>query len=410
MSFLRRIFAKISMDDSPSADAFGRMRVSNSDTIFDSNFQYDLQPLIYEAKVANSATVTHTPAKSSATIATAASVGSSAILQTRQYHRYISGKSQLLEMTQVLGAAVSGIVRRAGLFDVDDGIFLEQNGVTDVAFTLRTSTSGSPSDSNRVVQANWSEDTFDGSGNEGNPSGILLDLSKSQILCADLQWLGMGRVRVGFNINGVWQEAHRFNNANNLSVPYMKTANLPVRWEAVGNGVSTMLATCAVVESEGGADRFSSYRFAYARPVVTAGSGSQTYAFSIRPKATFNSLTNRILLRPTALDCLATGNNPVLVELYYGTAVGGSPSWTDMDASYSGLQVDIAGTPSGGLKVGQLWVPASAAAGAIEKALSLRYPLTLDIAGTAFTHFTVYVTGIGGTSACYPGLHWEEVR
>jgi hypothetical protein len=226
-----------------------------------------------------------------------------------------------------------------------------------------------------------------------------------------MQWLGMGRVRVGFDFGGQIIYVHEFNNANNLTVPYMKTAHLPIRWEIKGNGVATMYATCGSVQSEGGADRHYSYQFSYNRAVITAGSGTQTYAFSIRPKLTFNSIVNRLFIRPTLFDCLVTGTPPVLTEIYYGTAVGGAPSWTDMNATFSALQVDTAGTPSGGLKVAQFWTPGTKDAGQqVRSTFSGRYPLTLDIAGTGYNHITVYVTGIGATSTCYPGLHWDEVR
>lgn len=396
--------------DGANLDAFSRLRTSNIDTVFDSSFQYDLQPLIYQALVANSATITHDANKVSAALTTAASPGSSAILQSKQYHRYIPGKSQLIVQTQVVGAATAGVVKRAGYFDASNGIFLEQNGTTDVAFVRRTKVSGSIVD-NRVVQASWNLDTMDGTHSSSNPSGILLDLSKASILVIDLQWLGMGRVRVGFDIDGTIDYVHEFLNANVLDVPYMQTANLPVRWEVAGNGVATLLATCASVNSEGGADKFFGYQFAYNRAVVTAGSGTRTYGFSIRPRATFNSITNRLWIRPLNFDCMVTGNQPVLVEIFYGGAVAGTPSWGDAAGTSASLEVDTAGTPSGGVKVSQFWVAASnQAKGESSKFFSARYPLTLDIAGTGYNYITVYVTGIGGTSTCYPGLSWEEVR
>jgi hypothetical protein len=153
MSHLRRV--DVSIANSQSADSFSRLRVSTPDTIFDSNFQYDIQPLIYEASTANSGTVEHAPNLSSAKLMTAAVANSTAILQSKHYHRYIPGKSQLIIMTAVIGSAVANVVKRLGYFDANDGVFIEQNGTTDVAFTLRTSTSGSSSDSNRVAQSAW---------------------------------------------------------------------------------------------------------------------------------------------------------------------------------------------------------------------------------------------------------------
>ncbi len=403
MTELRRVDVKYA--DSPNLDAFSRLRVSDSMTVFDSTFQYDVQPLIYYTKTANGGTVTHSPDISSVTLTLDGTASGEATIQSKEYHKYVPGKSHLIVMTQVLGAATASVVKRVGYFDDDDGIFLEQNGTTDVAVVRRTSTSGSPVN-NRVVQADWNQDKLDGSG----PSGITLDLSKAALLLIDLQWLGSGRVRIGFGIDGHVVYCHEFLSANILILPYLKTGNLPNRWEMTGDAAETMIATCCSIQSEGGTEGFA-YVFAYDRASITAANGSQTHAFSIRPKALFNSITNRAIISPFEFACLVTGNSPVLVEVYYNTTVGGAPSWGDMDASFSALQVDTAGTPSGGLKVHSFFIPATnQARGAVSDVFTHRYPLTLDMPGTGFTNMTIYVEGQGGTSACRPGVLWREVR
>jgi hypothetical protein len=407
MTELRRNF--ISFADTPNLDAFGRQRVSNPTTLFDSTFLYDLQPLIFEPSVANGATITHSPANASALLSLDGTAGGSAILQSKQYHRYVPGKSQLVEMTGLFGAD-DGNQRRVGYFDANDGIYFEQDTDGTLYMVRRTSTSGAPVN-NEVAQAAWNIDALDGSG----PSGLTLDTSKVYIFGLDFQWLGMGRVRVGFNIDGALVPVHEFLNANVLTTVYMRRGALPVRWELTGDVAASMLATCATVQSEGGDDTHFAYRFSYDRATISAGSGTQTHAFSVRPKATFNGITNRMLLQPLNFRCMNLGSNPVLVEVYYGTTVGGAPSWADMDATFSGLQVDTAGTPSGGLKVASFWAASSTPAnpgGAAPQVLDFtaRYPLTLDIAGTGFNHFTVYVTGVGGASNCRPGLAWKEDR
>lgn len=394
----------------PSAafDAFSRQRVSSPDTVFDASFQYDLQPFVFETAVTGTGAVTHAPAYSSAQLAIGAGAGTAAV-QSRAYHRYIPGKSQLVLMTAVMGAHVVGSVARMGYYDADNGIFLERDGTGHVHVVRRSNTTGVVVEE-RVEQNRWNLTDLRGSKGADEPT---LDLTKSVILVIDLQWLGMGRVRIGFDIGGEIWYVHEFRHANVLAVPYIRTANLPVRWSVTGTAATTMLATCCAVISEGGADRYLAYQFAYNRAVITANNGTATYAFSIRPKATFNALVNRSLIRPAAFDCMVTGNYPVLVEVYHGTAIGGAPSWTNMNAS-SGLQVDLGGTPSGGTKVLSFWAASttsgSVSRAAVEKLYTARYPLTLDIAGTGYTNLTVYVTAIGGTSTCYPGLAWEEVR
>lgn len=400
---------KIGDGYNPNLDAFSRIRTSHADTIFDSTFLYNTQPLIYETKATSGGSATHSAADASVSLAVDGTSGAEVAIQSKRYMPYVPGKSQLVVMTGVFKAAVAGVTKRMGYFDADNGVYFEQNGTTDYGWVVRTNTSGSPSNANRVAQSSWNIDTLDGSG----PSGITADFTKAQIIVIDLQWLGMGRVRVGFDINGQIYYVHAFNWANTSSATtvYMRTANLPIRWELDGNTEASMLATCASVQSEGGKERYASYGFTYDRGSVTAGSGSQTYAFSLRPKSTYNSITNRMGLDITEFELAVSGNSAVLIEIYYNTTVGGTPSWTDVDTTYSAMQYDTAGTPSGGFKV-MSFVVASAATskGAGYRDFNLRYPLVMDIAGTGYINMTVYVTGLGGASACYPCVHWNEVR
>jgi hypothetical protein len=310
-------------------------------------------------------------------------------------------------MTQVLGAAVSGIVRRAGYFDDNDGIFLEQNGVTDVALVQRTSTGGSPSDLARVVQASWNLDPLNGNG----PSGLTLNLANASILVIDLQWLGMGRVRVGFDIAGQIVYVHEFLNANVLTVPYMRTANLPVRWSAVGNGVSDMYATCAAVVSEGGAEFDRGFLFSHPSGTITAGSGTRTPVVCIRPAATYNSIVNRIQISPENFSGLVLGNNPVLWEVVYAPTITGG-SWVSAGAS-SAVEYNItAASMANGNDTDSFFAPATASVvGAISAAVTAsRLPITLDTTGANPIVLCLAASGIGGTSDVRGSITWRELR
>jgi hypothetical protein len=75
---------------------------------------------------------------------------------------------------------------------------------------------------------------------------------------ADVEWLGVGSVRVGFVINGGYVICHIFNHANQVgnTKVYMTTATLPVRYEITNTGATTgnsmMTQICSTVVSEGG--------------------------------------------------------------------------------------------------------------------------------------------------------------
>jgi hypothetical protein len=246
--------AKFQMADSPSIDAFARLRVSNPTAMLEVKMTAGILASQWISTVANNGTITASQ-QCAADVACTADSGSSAILQTKNRGIYQSGRSLLALLTfnlNVAGNGTANIRKRIGMFDENDGIFLEQNG-TDVRLVLRTNTTGTPSDANFVVKSNWNIDKFDGSG----PSGVTIDFTKTQILFADLEWLGVGRVRVGFVVDGIVYYAHQFLNANVLTVPYMANPNLPCRYECVqtaSSNTGTLLAICCNILSEGGFD------------------------------------------------------------------------------------------------------------------------------------------------------------
>lgn len=403
------IFNKIGYGDSASLDAFSRVRVSEPTTLFDSKFRYDTLPIRFNSITANSGTITHLPNESSVSLATAAVASSSAIIQSRQYHKYIPGKSQLILMTGVVRAAVAGIVKRIGYFDAEDGIFLEQNGTTDVAIVRRTSVSGSAVD-NRVVQASWNIDKFDGTG----VSGKTLDLTKSQILVIDLQWLGMGRVRIGFDIDGIIYYAHQFLNANTtLTTVYMKKSDLPVRWEIAGNGVATMQATCSAVISEGGSEADEGLLFSTDTGVTsrTVTAGTPLPVIAVRPATTFNSITNRVNFRLESASWIPTsGTNAFKWEIIYNPTITGG-AWNSVNAS-SSAEVNITATSvSGGIVVASGFDNATSANRQLEfvNGISSRYPWCHDGAGNQIP-FAIVFTEFAGNSDISASMQWRELR
>lgn len=389
------------------SDAFGRVRVSIPLGQFDVTHQYNASPLFYGTIITGSAAATHLPNESSVQLSTTASASDSVKFQTKRYLRYYPGRSLLVMMTYVFGAKVTNVRRRAGYFDDNDGIFLEQTG-TELAITRRTSTSGSSSDADRNTQANWNIDTFDGTG----PSGLTLDDTKTNILVMDLEWLGVGRVRVGFNINGVFYPAHEFRNANALTAAYMKTANLPIRYEQANtgapSGTNTMKAICSVAINEGSQERVgithSANNGVSAKAVTT-----RRPILTIRPSATFNSLTNRGQLAPLQY-CVSADANALVEFVYNGTLTGasfasvGTNSNADVDTSATAI--------SGGEVLDSIYIASNTPkVGGVQEGTSpiTKILLTLDPAGSAQDTLTVVVTSVTGTANTLASLTWNEV-
>ena len=148
-----------------------------------------------------------------------------------------------------MGAGAANSHQRIGLFDDQNGVFFDQvDGVLGV--TIRSYTTGTAVDTH-ITEASWNIDKMDGTG----VSGVTIDTTKTNIFIIDLQWLGVGRVRFGFDIDGMIFWCHEVNNANTRNVVYMSTPRLPIRYEVENTGASSALddfrQICSTAIAEG---------------------------------------------------------------------------------------------------------------------------------------------------------------
>ncbi len=321
-------------------DSFGRLRTSEPQAIFDSQFQYDKQPLLWNEGITNGGTATHVPAESSVDLVVS-SDADEVIRQTRSYHRYQPGKSQLILTTFVMDGTVASMIRR-------------------------TKTSGSVVN-NSVAQAAWNIDKMDGTG----PSGITLDFTKGQVFFIDLEWLSLGDVLCGFILDREMVPSHLFRNANNLALPYMTTANLPVRYELthtggsarerVGSfnadngiyfqttgGVGTLKQDCCSVMSEGGVENEQGFPNSASTGIlnrVTVGT-TEIPLLSIRLATTFNSIANQMKISKLFAAVTAQTKDIHFRARHNATLTGAS--FNAVDAADSGMEFDIAATATSG--------------------------------------------------------------
>lgn len=230
-------------------DAFGRLRVSNPFTLFDSFHRYQDNGKITES-TAGSASSTHDANSGSIVMTVGSASGDRIYRESSRVFAYQPGKSLLIFQTFCMSPAKAGLRQRQGYFDSANGVYIELDGAA-LSLVKRSSSTGNIVET-KISQANWNIDPMDGTG----PSGITLDITKTQILWWDIEWLGVGTVRSGFVIDGKFVQTHSFHHANVLTLPYMTTACLPVRAElenTAGTGSSSSYRIiCTSVISEGG--------------------------------------------------------------------------------------------------------------------------------------------------------------
>lgn len=411
---------QITIKDGTNLDAFSRVRVSSPVTLFESTFRYDLAPLQYE-QITSSGSIAHDATDSNALLSISAATGLAA-LQSYRFIRYQPGKGQLCFITMSGMNGVANVTKRVGLFSatnsgatvtIENGIFLEVTGTSTV--NMRIVNAGSQTDQT-VAQASWNIDTM-GAGTL-NPSGKTLNLANANILFIQYQWLGVGRVVVGFDFDGVLVPCHAFNQqTTGITDVYMQSGSLPVRWEISSSASATadFKPICAAVISEGGEDDALGYSFTQ-EFTGTAGNGTRVHLGSIRPFLTFNSIPTRFRIIPTFVDVAVTGNSGVLFEIVYGATFSAGPTWAGAAYStYSGAEITTAaGTISTSPIIAQgFYCSASASIKqAASRELQNLYPLTLDAnaANRALGTLSIYATGLTAASACRVGVNWKEVR
>jgi hypothetical protein len=340
-----------------SLDAFGRLRVGNPYTMFDSQNRYGIDNQ-FDTSTASGGATTYLPNESSVSLDVTAASGSEVVRQTFRSFAYQPGKSLLVMSTFVMNAPKANLRQRVGYFGTANGVFLELNGTTEPRFVLRTSTSGSVSDARYAAQSAWNVDKLNGAG----PSGLTLDLTKDQIMWMDFEWLGMGNVRCGFIINGQFIVCNVFYTANILSTVYMTTAILPLRLEITNTGAtassSSLKQTCSTVISEGGYEQSSVDHVARRTTLFPTIGTTFVPLVSIRLKST---ALGAVVL-PNKLQVLPTTSQNYEVALVKNATLTGA-SWTTVPTD-NNVEFDVAATAiTGGTIVQTDYVTSSGSGG-----------------------------------------------
>ena len=385
-------------------DAFGRVRISQPYTLFDSHNRYESDPH-FDTSTSTSGSITHLPNESTVRMDVTTASGSEVVRQTYRSFPYQPGKSLLILATFVMNAAKTGLRQRVGYFSTQNGVYLQQNDST-VSFVLRSYTSGSVDNSRAVTQANWNGDKLDGTGK----SGYTIDLTKSQILFIDIEWLGVGSVRCGFVIDGKFIVAHTFHNANTYSAVYMTTATLPVRYEITNTSVtassSSLKQICSTVMSEGGYEQVAAD--SVIRRTTSLGSITTTFLPLISMRLASDTLgaivlPNRVSVIPTTSDVFE------VALIKNATLTGASYNTTD----FAHIDYDITATAlSGGTVVQSDFVASTnQSSGNLSAPTGYNFDLQLgvSIAGTSDVYTLAVRTMSGSGGSVYGSMSFYDL-
>jgi hypothetical protein len=396
-----------------NADAFGRTRVSNPLTLFDSSHRYRDNNLWDSLIVGTGSTVGFVTAQGLINIGIGTTAGCSVIRETTKVFSYQPGKSLLVLNTFVMNAPKTNLRQRVGYFGADNGMYLQVSGIgsTSVSFVERSLSIGTET---IVPQTEWNIDKLDGTG----ISGLTLDITKAQILWMDIEWLGLGTVRVGFVINGQFIHCHSFHHANIIQSTYITTASLPLRYEIANTGITTSSSTlkqvCSTVISEGGYE-LRGLQQAVNTPItapVDLPSPAGTYypVISIRLKSSPDRLDAIVIM--TALSLMGAGNGPDYNWQVRASATTSGGTWVSAGAD-SAVEYKIdGGTVSGGRILASGFFNASnqstASVDILKEAL-FKFQLERNgLTGTPYELTLVCATNSTGADV-FASLDWEEI-
>ena len=408
-----------------AADAFGRTRVSETWTLGDYSHVYgEEQELL--SKTSGAASNTELRANEASIRLTCGSESDAYVIhQSRMYHHYMPGKSQLTFASFAFGPPRANTEQRVGLYGNRDGAYFMQDGDGDYYFVIRGSVTGSVVDT-PIAQSTWNIDRCDGTGD----SGFDINPELSQLFYMDYQWLGVGRIRLGFVHNGQVVIAHEVYNSNQpgVSTVYWSNPSLPIRCEIRNVGATTGTAymdqMCATVMSEGGYKE-SGVDFAAASDAVALDKTAPDNIkgiIAIRLKNTYQGLPNRSIVRLQNIDIFADSASCrwELWRLPDSTGVTAG-SWTDVNTS-SVVEYNATMTGydlTGAEKQNSGWIAANNPSGkqasgqtSPDTSTAKRSYLSNNIDATDSTTYLLVVKNLStsATTNIYAAMQWRETR
>jgi hypothetical protein len=273
-----------------------------------------------------------------------------------------------------------------------------------------------------VPQADWNGDKLDGTG----ASGLTLDITKAQILWMDIEWLGLGTVRIGFIINGQFITCHSFHHANLITSTYITTASLPLRYEIANtdatSSVSTMKQVCSTVISEGGyqlngAQQAVGTPIQTSRTLATAGTyypivSLRLKSFENTPPSSVDRLDAIVILTAACIMPDTSPGNPNLNWRLVQSSTTTGGAWVSAGTD-SAVEYNLTATSvSGGRVLASGYVATAnqsiSSVNILKEALFKSQLERNGITGATY-ELVLEVAGSANNAKVFGSLDWEEV-
>jgi len=247
------------------------------------------------------------------------------IRQSRLFHPYFPGNTQLSEITFRNFQRETGVIKRVGYYSssittpfdtVFDGVFLESNGVGNT-YSLNIYNQGSLIAS--IPSTSWNNYRLVEN----------YDWSKFTVIGLDFLWLGGVGLRFFMVVNGRFELIHSYAHAGIVSSLIMKSPNQPIRYEIRGvSGAGSFDPICSVVSSEGFVNPSDGYSYEIKTGLAGVSMASNAVSYPLlmfRRKAACRDNSVEMV----KYFAYSKTNTNTEVSVVINPTITGTPTWVD---------------------------------------------------------------------------------
>jgi len=325
---------EVSIKDPTSV--FGEVITAELTPVIQADFVYGINANLFSSTLTGSGTATSSGQMGVAS--TTANINSSSLIQSVRRAKYRAGEGILSRFTAQFTTGVANSTQTAGMRNATiDGWFIGYNGTSFGICYRRNSVD------TWVAQASFNKDKLDGTGS----SGITIDPTKINIFQMAIGYLGVRGC--SFSImhptTGSWILFHDYILAGTTASQTQSinpTMTFGIEATNTSNATNVVVRNGSVgVFIVGLRERIgATYGVNNNKSVST----TETNVITIRNNTTINSVTNQAQLRVRSLSVATVAGVPVVFKLTKNATLGGTPSFTNVDATNSIAAYDVAGT------------------------------------------------------------------
>ena len=397
-----------------------RAKISGYEIVFFNTFQFDKEIDVWDEITTTGGSAVHNRDRSEVVLTVdGAETGSKVVRQTKTVQRYIPGRTAEASFAFRFTDTAAGIRKRIGMFDDQNGLFLEEIG-DELAFVIRSNASGSVVDT-RITQANWNQNKLDGTG----INGVTLDPNMRQIVIFEYEWYGAGIAEMKFIIDDHPISVHKQFHGNRQQLPWMGTPFVPFRCEI--ENISSTTGTHSLHQSSNsfmleGATGLLGVAVSVSSPITGTrlGVANNWYpVLSIRLQP--DKLAGVVL--PSTYQVATIDNTNIFFRLVRNAVIGadaGNSAWTAVPASGSAFtEYQTYNTPAAiddadqGTRIDSGFIVAGGGSANIQLDQSTQYQLgryTTTTIGDTSDVFTLLCASSGTNKDALASMTWIEQR